>query len=260
MVRATARVAALLVALAGVAGAQDLPPAPRDYFNDYAALVPAADAQRLNEKLRRFDEETSTQILVAVFPSLPSPSLEDYTFRTAESWRVGRKKLNNGLVLFVFPKERKMRMEVGYGLEGAVPDITAKRIIADVMAPRFQAGRYAEGLEAALDAVMAATRGEYQAAPRPPPRRQGTSVWTLLVLLIVVMFFLRIASRGQPRTYSRRGYGPGWWGPWGGGGFGGGGWSGGGFGGGGGGGWGGGGGGFSGGGGSFGGGGASGDW
>ncbi|HUG54934.1 MAG TPA: TPM domain-containing protein, partial [Vicinamibacteria bacterium] len=233
-----------------------LPSAPARYFNDYARVVPAAEAARLDEKLRRFDEQTSSQVVVAVFPRLPSPSLEDFTVRTAQAWRVGRGKLDNGAVLFVFVEDRQMRIETGYGLEGALPDATARRIIDERIAPAFRGGDYARGLEAGIDAIVAATRGEYTASPAPvrgPERRPGggANIFFFLMLLFIVL-----ALRGgrRSRTYGRRGYsgGPWWWGGgFGGGGRGGrGGWGGGGWGGGG----------FSGGGGSFGGGGASGRW
>ena len=126
---------------AGVWAAETLPPPPTAYFNDYAGLVSAADAQRLDAKLRQFAEQTSTQVVVAVFPSLPSPSLEDFTVRAAESWRVGRKDWDNGAVLFVFVDDRKMRIETGYGLEGALPDQLAGRILDEQVRPRFRAGR-----------------------------------------------------------------------------------------------------------------------
>ena len=222
-----------------------IPPAPKDYFNDGAGLVSPADAARLNDKLRLFDEQTSTQVVVAIFPELPELSLEDFTIRTAQAWRVGQKKLNNGAVLFVFPKEHRTRIEVGYGLEGALPDATCKDILEDRLAPLFREGRYAEGLEAAIDAIIAATKGEYQKRTRPAPRGvhqlSGAGNCAVFVLVIAVMI-LRLMLRSGWRTYG----GGGFW--TGGGGFGGGS------------GWGGGGGGFSGGGGSFGGGGSSGSW
>jgi uncharacterized protein len=237
-------------ALWSAASADTLPPPPARYFNDYAGLVQAADAERLNAKLKAFDGQTSNQVVVAVFPELPSPSLEDFTIRTAQSWRAGREKLDNGVVLFVFVKDRKSRIEVGYGLEGALPDATAKQILDDVMAPRFRAGDFAGGLEAAVDAIIAATRGEYTAAPRAAPS-PGIDPVVLITIIVILFIVLRIwgTTRGWT-TYTGGGWGSG--GGWssGGGGWssGGGGWSGGG------------GGGFSGGGGSFGGGGASGSW
>lgn len=237
---------------AGVSAADSLPPPPTAYFNDYAGLVSAADAQRLDAKLRRFADETSTQVLVVVFPSLPSPSLEDFTVRTAEAWRVGRKDWDNGAVLFVFVNDRKMRIETGYGLEGALPDQLAGRILDNEVRPRFRAGDWAGGLEAGIDGILAATRGEYTAPAEGPP---GVPIVPILIIVLFVVLFLWLASQGSRnvyvgRTYNRRGWrrDSGYWGGGGSWGGGGGGWGGGG------------GGGFSGGGGSFGGGGASSSW
>jgi uncharacterized protein len=262
VVRALFRALAVPALLAGATAGlceEPLPP-PKAYFNDYAGVVSEAEAHRLDEKLHRFDEETSTQIVVAIFPKLPSPSLEDFTVRTAESWRVGRKDWDNGAVLFVFVDDRKMRIETGYGLEGALPDILAARILDEQVRPHLQAGDWAGGLEAGIDAIIAATRGEYTA----PPRKKAEGVPSLAVVIIVLFLLLAlwIAVQGARYSHVGRTYGGqgwrrsrGYWGggPWGGG------WSGGGggFGGGG---FGGGGGGFSGGGGSFGGGGASSSW
>ena len=261
-----ARLCALVAAsvLGGAASGladEPLPPPPAAYFNDYGGVVPAADAQRLDAKLAQFGKETSTQVVVAVFYRLPSASLEDFTVRTAESWRVGRKDWDNGAVLFVFVKDRKLRIETGYGLEGALPDALARRILDERVVPRLRAGDWTGGLEAGIDGILAATRGEYKAPP--PGKRQGVPLLTLLIVLFFVILLLWLAMQGARhipvgRTYDRRGprrdgsY-------WGGGFGGGGGFSGGGGGFSGGGGLGGGGG-FSGGGGSFGGGGASSSW
>jgi uncharacterized protein len=237
---------------AGVSAAETLPPPPTAYFNDYAGLVSPADAQRLDAKLRQFAEQTSTQVVAAVFPDLPSPSLEDFTFRTAESWRVGRKDWDNGAVLFVFVNDRKMRIETGYGLEGALPDQLAGRILDEQVRPRFRAGDWAGGLEAGIDGILAATRGEYTA---PAKAKAGVPIIPLLVIVCLGILLLWLASQGSRHVHAGRTYGSRGWrrsgGGWGGGSWGGGG---------GGGGWSSGGGGFSGGGGSFGGGGASSSW
>ncbi len=247
-----------LLFVSGAAGEEPLPPAPKAYFNDYAGLVSAQDAARLEAKLEGLAKETSTQVVVAVFPSLPAGSLEDFTNRTAQAWGAGRKDYDNGAVLFVFVADRKMRIETGYGLEGALPDQLAARILDLEVRPRFRIGDWAGGLEAGIDGIVAATKGEYKAPPAAQ-RRGGPSLVTLVIVLVFVVLLMFLASQGGPyvstgRTYSRRGprrdssY-------WGGGGWtsGGGGGSFGGFGGGG-------GGGFSGGGGGFGGGGASSSW
>jgi uncharacterized protein len=245
----------------GVAGAvaeEKLPPPPTSYFNDYAGLVSTDAAARLEAKLRAFEKQTSNQVVVAIFPQLPSASLEDFTNRTAESWKAGRKELDNGVVFFVFVRDRKMRIETGYGLEGALPDAIASRILNEEVAPHFRSGDWTGGIEAGVDAIIAATKGEYTAPP--PKKKKGVSPLAVVLILLFVLLAFWLAAQGSRmadggRTYDRRGWRRG--GPWGGGGWGGGG----GFGGGG---WGGGGGfgggGFSGGGGSFGGGGASGSW
>jgi uncharacterized protein len=251
-----ALVIAALAASAGTAiSAETLPPPPAAYFNDYAGLVPAADAQRLDAKLRQFAEETSTQVVVVVFPNLPSPSLEDFTVRAAQSWRVGRKDWDNGAVLFVFVNDRTMRIETGYGLEGALPDQLAGRILDEQVRPRFRAGDWTGGLEAGIDGILAATRGEYEAPPKKAPE---VPIVPILILVFFVILLLWLAAQGSrhvyvERTYGSRGFrrGGGYWGggsSWGDGSAssgGGGGFSGGGF---------------SGGGGSFGGGGASSSW
>jgi uncharacterized protein len=257
------RTAALVLAILALGaresrGQGSPPPPPARHLNDYAHLVPEADAKRLDEKLQRFQDETSNDVVVALFPELPpDAALEDFTVRTAQDWRTGRKGLNNGVVLFVFAKDRKLRLEVGYGLEGALPDAIAKRIIEDEITPRFRSGDFAGGLDAGIEAIFKATRGEY----KPAPKRVQSPLLPLLLFLAVILLMAWLQSRAGPTIYSRSGWrtyrrGP-WGGGWGagGGGIGYGGWGGGSGGGGG------GGGGYSGGGGGqFGGGGASGSW
>ncbi len=255
----------LLVFTCGQLGAAEvLPPPPKQYFNDYAHVVSPEEAARLNATLEDFERQTSDQILVVVFPKMQSDSsVEDYTVRVAQSWKVGQKAKDNGAVLFVFVEDRKMFLQVGYGLEGALPDAIAKRIIEDEIKPRFRAGDYAGGLHNGVSAILAAVKGEYQGTGSTVAERgHRGGAGSLVILLVLFGIFGLFIILGLSRAmggmgYRRRGYGA--WGGWtvGGGGVSGGGWSGGGGGGG----WsGGGGGGFSGGGGSFGGGGAGGSW
>lgn len=245
--------------------AETMPPKPAAYFNDYAHVVPAPTASALDEKLRQFERDTSNQIVVALFPKMETESsVQDFTYRIAESWGVGQKDRRNGAVLFVFVAEHKIFIQVGYGLEGALPDAICKRIIADEIAPAFKAGRYDTGLTAGVESMIKATRGEYRGSGKiAGDGRGGSSISGLLFLgFIVLVFILQVfQSRRRGTVYgsSGRGFATGMlWGllsnlgsSGGGGSYRGGG--GGGFGGGG-------GGGFSGGGGSFGGGGAGGDW
>jgi uncharacterized protein len=226
--------------------------------NDYAGVL-AADARRhLEARLAEREAATGVQMVVAVFPSLEGESLEDVGIRLAERWRVGDKRLDNGVILLVFVRERRVRMEIGYGLEPELPDAAVAQIIRETIGPRFREQRYAAGLEAAADAVFA--RVPSRGAPPAPPRRTfGVSSWTLAVLALfgVIGFILLREAMGGA---GRHGYTTGGRRPWSspavfippmGGGWGGGG---------GGGGRGDDGGGFAAGGGSFGGGGASGEW
>src|SRR5688572_11359760 len=123
--------ALLLVPSSLVAAPADkLPPPPQYHFAQYTNVVSKPTETALIQKLEQFERDTSIQLLAVVFPGLPQgAALEDFTVRTAQSWRVGGKGKDNGAVLFVFVADRKMRIEVGYGLEGAIPDALAKRII-----------------------------------------------------------------------------------------------------------------------------------
>jgi uncharacterized protein len=223
------------------AAAPAIPPAPTRYVTDHAGVLTAGTVQALEEELSAFEAATSNQFLVYTDRKIPEGTvLEEWTVEVARAWRAGQKERNNGLVLFVFPDSRAARFEVGYGLEGALPDALAGRILQNEAIPRFRNGDWDGGIRAAVDAAIAATKGEYKGTGRTRTsgrREEGVRIpfWVILLLLFVVLPLLRGGSR---RRY--------WY-------IGGGGFGGGGFGGGGGGGW-------SGGGGSFGGGGASGRW
>jgi uncharacterized protein len=226
-----------------------IPPAPEHYFNDYAGVVSSGTAADLDAQLTQFERDTSNQIVVAIYPQMQSDSsIEDYTVRVAQSWGVGQKDRKNGAVLFVFINDRRTYIQVGYGLEGALPDATCHQIIENEIKPRFRAGDYDGGLRAAVTAIMQATRGEYKGTDQTV----GDSISQCHALLFKFALFAALiafsiwSSRRRARLYGSSGSSMVWFGGFGGGsGFGGGG---------------GGGGGFSGGGGSFGGGGAGGSW
>ena len=203
---------------------------------------------RLETRLADFEKETSNQFLVYTESTVPDgTTLEEYTVACAQAWKAGQTQRKNGMILFVFPGSRKARLEVGYGLEGAMPDALARRVLDEQVIPRFRTGDYGGGISAGVSAAIAATRGEYKGTGRTRGGRGGPGLPVPLLLGILLLFFFGIIPTifGRRRGYSYIGRGG-----WGSGGFGG---FGGGFGGGG-------GGGFSGGGGSFGGGGASGSW
>ena len=245
-------VATIAVLVASPASAVEaIPPKPDRYFNDYAGVVSKEAALRFNEQLAQFERETSNQVVVAVFPKMQSDSsVDDYTQRVAQSWGVGQKDKRNGAVLFVFIEDRKMFIQVGYGLEGALPDITAFDITEYHIKPHFRSGDYEAGLATGIDLICKAIRGEYKGSGKTVAEKRGKagapSFLLFIVFVIVLVLVSKIIRRFGGYGYSSRGGGPIFF-PMGGGG---GGWSSGG----------GGSSGFSGGGGSFGGGGAGSSW
>jgi uncharacterized protein len=231
--------------------AEVIPPAPEHYFNDYAHVVNPATANQLNTQLESFERSAGSQVRVVVYPKMQSDSsIDDYTLRVARSWKIGLKGTNNGAILFVFIQDRQMFLQVGYGLEGVLPDAICKQITEYEIKPRFKTGDYGGGLTAGVNAILAATRHEYKGTGRTvfeqKQKHNGTGVAFLIIFLViwVIGFVFARAKRGSGRHGWVMGSGGGGW--WGGGGWGGGGGGGGGF--------------SSGGGGSFGGGGAGSSW
>lgn len=245
-----------------VARAQDIParPNPPRLVNDLAGIMSAEERSRLEQKLVAYDDSTSNQVVILTVPTLNDYPIEEYALRLFRSWGIGNKKTNNGVLIIAGINDHKVRIEVGYGLEGAIPDITANQIIQHDIAPNFRSGDYYQGFDAAAASVIKAAAGEYKAPEGYRQKSSGGRGVGIAILIVIIVIVLSGFGRGGGGGFmSRRGYRSGGFGPiiWGGGlgsgwgssGGGGGGWSGGG------------GGGFGGfGGGSSGGGGASGSW
>jgi uncharacterized protein len=205
---------------------------------DLTGTLYPGDIEQLRDVLSAFEQQTSNQIVVLMVPTLGGEPIEEVSYDIARKNAIGQKGKDNGVLVLIAKDDRQVRIEVGYGLEGVLPDILAGQIIRKEMIPHFKDDDYAAGIRAAIDAIILATKHEYKAETpaRRPSRGAPSLIWILFVIAFIVLRFMR------------RGLGGGgfWWGGFGGGGFGGGGF--------------GSGGGFSGGGGSFGGGGASGRW
>jgi uncharacterized protein len=243
---------------ASLTAAEVIPPKPEHYFNDYAGVVSRATAEELNSRLKNFEKAASSQIVVAIYPKMESESsVQDYTVRVARAWKVGQEDKKNGAVLFLFMANRQMFLQVGYGLEGAIPDAVAKDITEFVIKPRLKTGDYDGGLRAGVEAILQAAQGEYKGTGRTVAQGRQQSHGNFGFVVVVILFFIVMRSLSRRRRRGRV-YGGSGWGSWGGG-WGTGGWSGGGWGGGSSGG-GSGGGSFSAGGGDFGGGGAGSSW
>lgn len=195
----------------GSLAAETIPPKPDRYFNDYAGVVSRGVAERLNTQLAQFERDTSNQVLVVVYRKMESDSsIDDYTQRTAQAWGVGQKDRRNGVVLFVFVEDRKMFIQVGYGLEGALPDATAFDITERNIKPRFRAGDYDGGLTLGVDLICKAIRGEYKGSGRTNAEHgnQNQNPIGLFVFLIVLMIFLFAVRAGRKRGgYRYTGFG-----------------------------------------------------
>jgi uncharacterized protein len=198
----------LLTCLALPLIALEVPPPPTQWFTDKAGIVAPTDGDLLNRKLEQFEQSSGASFIIYTFPSLEQESLEDFTIRCVSSWKVGQKKYDNGLVLFVFAKEQKIRVEVGYGLEGTVTDAFSSRVIREYMAPAFTQGQYGAGLNAAADAIIAKIRGGE--APVPPMQRRDTGSsqssggedlgWVPLIVILFVVFFVIVPMFARRRS------------------------------------------------------------
>lgn len=229
-------------------------PVLNNYANDFSSTLKNSELYTLNSALKRFDDSTSNQVVFLMIRSLEGYSLEMYTYEVASRNKIGSSANNNGVLFFVSKDDRKMRIEVGYGLEGALPDALASSILRNEVRPYFKRDEYFAGVSSGLNAIIAATKGEYTSNKKEDEKGIGFPImYIILILLFIVLSgrkggkggggsgilpWLILSSMGSGKR--RGGLGSG--------GFGGGGSFGGGFGG------------FSGGGGSFGGGGASGSW
>ncbi len=145
-------------------------PALKNRVNDYAHLLSPATISQLDNALGHFEQQESTQIVVLTVPSLEGDSLDDFSMRVAEKWKIGRKGLDNGAILLIAKQERKLRIEVGYGLEGKLTDLVSGRIIRNIILPRFKQGNFDQGVQDGVAAMMAAVKGEFHVEAGRPGR------------------------------------------------------------------------------------------
>jgi uncharacterized protein len=236
MIFARLRRLLVILALAGVMGAPfaaaqaKIPPAPNRWATDEAGFLSRQTVESLDARLEAYERQTGHQILVWIGRTLgPDEVLEQWAVRTFEAWKVGRKGIDDGLVLFILAEDKKIKIEVGYGLEDKVPDIYAYRVINNILVPGIRAGRPDEAVDAAVTALIGYISGNENAAGEEPLARRRISpakgIFSGIIILIVIILFitnpslafwllLNILSGG-----GRGGRGGGGWGGGGGGGF-----------------------------------------
>lgn len=159
-------------------------PALQARVTDLTNTLDAARRQALEQKLAAFEQEKGSQVAVLLLPTTAPETVEQYAIRVAEQWKLGRKGIDDGVLLLVATQDRSLRIEVGYGLEGAIPDAIAKRVIEEVMLPRFREGDMAGGIEAGVDSLLDLIRGE----PLPEPATAGPSGDDPLAKIVPLLF------------------------------------------------------------------------
>jgi len=171
-----------------VAFAQVEVPQLRSPVTDLTGTLTAEQAATLDQRLRSFEAQKGSQIALLIVPTTQPETIEQYAIRVAETWKIGRRDTDDGIVLVVAIEDRAVRIEVGYGLEGALPDVIANRITDQVIVPRFREGDYYGGLSAAIDRIIAVLEGE--PLPEPEQRRapSGEGFGNLLPLLFMLVF------------------------------------------------------------------------
>jgi uncharacterized protein len=192
---ATVAAGFFLLLAAGFTEALEVPPLT-GRVNDTAGMLSPSTIRQLDAVLADLEKSDSTQIVVLTLPSLEGENLEEFAIRVAEAWKIGRKGLDNGAVLLVARKERKIRIEVGYGLEGRLTDLVAGRIIRNVIVPQFKAGDFDRGIADGVSAMIGTVRGEYT----PPaegrrPQGRGSGIHPVVVGLIAFLFLVNVLGR-----------------------------------------------------------------
>ncbi len=182
-------IALLLLFFAAAAAFAQVPiPELRSPVTDLTGTLTQQQTQALDQKLRAFEQRKGSQIAVLIVPTTEPETIEQYSMRVVEAWRLGRRGVDDGVLLLVAKDDRAVRIEVAYGLEGALPDVIANRIVQQVVVPRFREGQFYGGIDAAIDRIIAVLDGE----PLPEPTRRapnaGEGIGNVLPLFLMVLF------------------------------------------------------------------------
>jgi uncharacterized protein len=184
-------------------------PKLQGYVNDYAHMISGPTRAKLEEELKSFEQSDSTQLVILTIPSLEGESPEDYSIKVVEAWKLGQARKDNGILLLVSKDDRKMRVEVGRGLEGRLTDLMAGRIIDLAIKPWFKRGDFDGGFAAGVASLIDATRGEFKAEERDS--RKGNqpfhSSWLFLFVILILFFFFISSVRKRGITDNGRGRG-----------------------------------------------------
>lgn len=181
-------------------------PKLESHVNDYARMLNSNEQKILEAKLRAYEDTTSSQIVILTIASLEGETIEEFSMRVVEEWKLGRKGKDNGVLITASKEDRKMRIEVGYGFEGVFPDATCKHIIDQVITPQFKQSNYASGFTKGVDALMLAAKGEYK-ADGGESDLSGSAIAFLFISFIVCIVGAVVCSKNLAAGASVGGFG-----------------------------------------------------
>jgi len=190
------------------ANAQTIQPRPNPPMavNDFGNFLEPFQKEALERKIRSYNDSTSSAIVIITVPDLQGYDISELALKYMREWKPGVADRDNGVIILVSKTERKARIETGYGMEGVLPDVTAKHIIDEVLVPNFKANDYYRGFDQAIDAIILAARGEYKAIPKKNKGRGGIPFQTIIIMAIVLFFLIGRGGGGRGGNYmSRRG-------------------------------------------------------
>lgn len=182
--------------ISDLAIAQDFPAQPKSLVSDFVGALSQSEVRQLEQKLLSFEDSTSIQLAIVVMKSTGEYDIADYGDRLAKHWGVGNKKYDNGILLLVALEDRAVTIRTGYGIEGSVPDVIAYRIIENEIKPAFRSGRYGQGIENGVDALISYTKGEYKADPKQKGNSGGGGGVPVVVIFFIIIILFSIFSKG----------------------------------------------------------------
>ena len=200
----------LLLLLGFASRAQDIPPVPNPpkLVNDYTGTLTKDQEQSLENKLRQFDDSTSTNIVVVIVKTTNGTDVADFALELGRKWGVGQKGNNNGVVLLIAKDDRKLNISVGYGLEKVLSDVTSKQIIDYTIVPNFKGDDYYRGIEEGTDAIIQAVKGEYKAPANYKKGKGSGGIGRIIFIIVMIIIFLAVSGGkgGGGSFMSRRGF------------------------------------------------------
>ncbi len=177
-------------------------PSPPRLVNDLAQVMSSGEADALEEKLRRYNDSTSTQIAIVTVKSLSGYEVQQFAHELFEKWGIGRKGKNNGILILASIGDRKMTIQTGYGVEDRVPDAYAKRIIQNQLKPAFKEGQYYRGFDEGADKLFQLLTGAYKGEPKQDGELEDGRfpIWTAVIVLVIIFLIIKRIGRGGGGT------------------------------------------------------------